>query len=81
MMYGVIDHLATGYMSQPDDWIPWKLIAAMIVDGLQGRDCEEHRPLTMSQTQKLIRDPTSQGIEEKSFQRVAVQRPKCVRYI
>ena len=31
----------------------------MIVDGLQGRDCEEYCPLTMGQTQKLVRDETS----------------------
>jgi len=67
MMYGVINHLATGKVSQPDNGIPWKPVATMVVDGLQGRDCEKHRPLAMSQTQELVRDPTSQSIEEKSF--------------
>lgn len=67
MMYGVINHLAIDKMSQSDNEISWKSIVTMVVDGLQGRDCEKHRSLAMSQTQELVRDPTFQSIEEKPF--------------
>ena len=50
----------------------------MVVNSLDGRASEEPHSLTSRHERELVRNTSTEGVEEKAFKRMIVQGTECV---
>lgn len=58
--------------------VPRECIAAVVVDGFDGREGEEPHALAVGHASREKGDARTRSVEEETFYRVIVQSTKCV---
>ena len=61
--------------------VPWKLVAAVVIDSLQGGKHEQHNRLACGQTGDQLCDTSTNTVENEALNGVIVQSTVGVRHI